>query len=71
MLTERGKKSILLLQIITQLYYSVSQSQEMKQSRSLPRHYTAFFHLSGHKTIKLNTNRCFATSIKLEEHNYW
>lgn len=35
----------------------------MQQSKSFPRHYTAFFHLSGHKTIKLNTNCCFATYL--------
>lgn len=33
------RKSILSLQIIILLYFSVSQSQEMKQSRSFPRYY--------------------------------
>lgn len=37
------RKSILSLQIIILLYFSVSQSQEMKQSRSFPRYYIAFF----------------------------
>lgn len=41
MLTKKEKK-YLPFQVITLLYFSVSQSQEMKQSRTFPRYYTAF-----------------------------
>lgn len=69
------KKGILPLQIITQLYFSVSQSQEMKQFKSFPRHYTAFFFFfpslwPQNNQIKYKLLFCYI-SIKLEEHNYW